>query len=198
MNTSTYTAPGIAAVVLAVLFPIYWLFAMANLSMEAMREDFLTLSGWDLLFVVIGALEIFVYLALARLFRDQLGGSLSAVLLLVMAGMVAIFHATTLIDVALGLALVTGMEDTLVDVGMISGLVSLFLYTVTAFVLAIALLTRFTELPTLMRLFAIGLLIACLLQFSVILGVINIVLFPLLVLLLAVHFLRGEHRVEVV
>lgn len=198
MNSSTYTAPGLAAIALAILFPTYWLFAMTDLSMEAIREDFVTLSGWDSLFVVIGALEVFVYLALSRLFRNQLGGSLSAILLIIMASIVAVFHSTILVDLIIASGFAAGATETLVDTGLVISLVTLFLYTVTAFILSIALLTRFSELSVLMRLFAIGLLLCCMLQVTVIFAFVNTFLFPILTLLLAAHFFRGGHSVEVI
>ena len=198
MNTLSYKRAGVGAIVLALLFPIYWLFAVTNFSLDAVREDFVTLSGWDLLFVIIGVLEIVVYLALARLCRDQLGGTVSAIFLFVMAGMIGLLHATTLVDVLHGIGVSGAVSETLIGIGIAVSLASLFLYTVAALALAISFLVRFTELPTLMRCFSIGLLIACLLQLTVVLGVINIFLFPLLLLLLGVHFLRGEHAVEVV
>lgn len=198
MNTSTYTATGIAAIVLAILFPVYWLFGLADLSLAAMRADFMTLNGWDLLFVVIGALEIIVYVVLARFFRDQLGGALASILLMMMAVMVAIFHATVVFDVFLGLGLGASIAETIINIGIVVSVVSLILYTFTALTLAIVLLTRFAELPTLIRAFSIGLLLACIFQLTVFLAVINIFLFPLLMLFLAAHFLRGEHPVEVV
>ena len=197
-DIATYRWAGIGALILAVIFPIYWMSAFANLSLEALRGDFITFSGWDVLFVLVGALEVFIYLALAKVCRDQLEGAVSAVVLMVMAAMVAIFHATTIIDIMHGIGLVGSWSDTLVDVGLVASLVSLFLYTIAALVLSISLLVRFTGLPTLMRCFAIGLLIACVLQLTVILGIANVVLFPVLFLLLAVYFLRGEHSVEVV
>lgn len=198
MDTTTYKSAGIGAIMLAVIFPIYWMSAFANFSLEALREDFVTLSGWDLLFIIVGALEVFVYIALAKVCRDQLGGTVSAIFLMIMAAMVAIFHATTLVDVVHGVGLSGSWSDTLVEIGLIVGVVSLFLYMVAAFALSISLLVRFTELPTLMRYFGIGLLIACVFQFTVILGVLNAFLFPVLFVLLAVYFLRGEHSVDVV
>lgn len=197
-DTTTYRSAGIGALVLAVIFPIYWMSAFTNLSLEALRDDFLTFSGWDVLFVLVGTLEVFIYIALAKVCRDQLGGAVSAIFLMIMAAMVAIFHATTLVDVLHGIGLRGSWSDRVVEIGLITSLVSLFLYTVAALVLSISLLIRFTALPALMRCFAIGLLIACVLQFTVILGIVNVFLFPVLFLLLAVYFLRGEHSVEVV
>lgn len=88
MDNTKYKLAGIAAITLAVLFPIYWIatfgFIIDNAEM-AFRADFLELSGWDILFVAIGALEIYVYFSLSKYFRDQIGGGLIANMLLAMA-----------------------------------------------------------------------------------------------------------------
>jgi hypothetical protein len=46
--------------------------------------------------------------------------------------------------------------------------------------------------------FAGLLVLACLLQLTVVLGLFNVVLFPVILLVLAVFFMRGGHEVEVV
>lgn len=102
MNIHTYRTAGVAAIILAVLFPIYWL--QGELSLEALRADIMTLNVWDGLFVLIGGLEVAVYLALSRLCRDQVGGTLASVLLVIMAVMVGVFHATILADITFALA----------------------------------------------------------------------------------------------
>lgn len=196
MNTNTYKTAGVAAIILAVLFPIYWL--QGDLSLDALRADMMTLNGWDGLFVLIGGLEVAVYLALSRLSRDQMGGTLASVLLVIMAAMIGVFHATVLVDIVLGLGLLTGSVDTLVNTALIIGLVSLYLYAVAAFILAIALLLRFRDLSGLMRAFAVCMLIISVFQLTLVLGIFNIFLFPALMLLLAIYFLRGGHSIEVV
>lgn len=201
MNANSYKAAGFAAIVLAILFPVYWLYAFGTLSAEsfevAFQEDLTTLNGWDALFVIIGVLEIAVYVALAKLCRNQLNGNLPAMLLIIMAVIVGLFHATVLVDISLALGL-ANLSDTLMSVTVIFGLICLFLYAVVAFIFAISMLIRFAQLSMPLKVFAVGLLIACVFQFTVLLGVVNIFLFPVLLIVLAIQFFRDDHEVEVV
>ena len=201
MNANSLKTAGIAAIALAILFPVYWLYAFGTLSAEsfevAFQEDLTSLNGWDALFVVIGVLEIAVYVVLARLCRNQLNGSLPAALLIIMAVVVGLFHATALVDITLALGLAT-LSDTLITVTVIFSLICLFLYAVVAFIFAISMLIRFAQLSMPLKVFAIGLLIACVFQFTVVLGIVNIFLFPVLMIVLAIQFFRGDHELEVV
>jgi hypothetical protein len=52
--------------------------------------------------------------------------------------------------------------------------------------------------PGLLKVFAVLLIVACLMQLTVVLGLFNVVLFPVILLVLAVFFIRGGHQVEVV
>lgn len=201
MKSNFYQWAGMAALALAILFPIYWLgvFGLAIDNYEnGFLENITTLDAWDVLFVIIGALEVFVYLALRQSFKDQIEGGLAVVALLVMAALVALFHLTVVVDISLSMGLLTSYRDGLIEFVLIASLVILFLYAAVAFVFAIALLLKFAELSMLMKVFACGVLIMAVFQFTVILGIANIFLFPVLMLLLAVHFWRGEQTVEVV
>ncbi|KFZ30834.1 hypothetical protein IDSA_07045 [Pseudidiomarina salinarum] len=201
MNDSPYQYAGVAAILLAILFPIYWVatFSLAAGDPElAFRADFLKINAWDLLFVVTGMLEIGVYLALSRYFRDQINGGFLANMLIVMALFVALFHSSVIVDLLLGLGLYTEHSGMIIDVALIASVVTLFLYAFALLAFSIGLLARFTVLPPALKLFACGALVAGLLQLTVVLAVINIVLFPILMLVLAFHFLAGDQTVEVV
>jgi hypothetical protein len=41
-------------------------------------------------------------------------------------------------------------------------------------------------------------MVCCLLQFTIVLGAINVILFPIVLLVLAGFFVRGPHEVEIV
>ncbi|WP_194756674.1 hypothetical protein [Aliidiomarina indica] len=202
MSSNPYKGAGIAALILAVLFPIYWLHPLHFLAVssfqEILRADVMTLNAWDGLFVLIGALEVYIYLMLARMCRDQLNGELPAVLLYVMAGFVVLFHATVLFDVAVALGVITELTDTMVALIAGVSLTFVMLYALVAVVFAITLLMRFVALSAVMKVFTIGLLSASFLQLTIVLGVANIFLFPILLVLLAIQFLRNDHSVEVV
>ena len=158
------------------------------------------LNGWDALFVLIGAIEIYLYLSLRKLLAQRLDTSLPTVLLLLMAVVVGVFHATVLFDMAfaVGPSLDPGTGDQLVLASMVVAIAGLFVYAVLGLVLAVSLLRSSAESPTLLKVFAILLLACCVLQFTIVFGFVNLVLFPVALLALAAFFLCGEHAVEVV
>ncbi|CUA85861.1 hypothetical protein [Pseudidiomarina woesei] len=201
MDNTKYKLAGMAAIALAVLFPIYWIATfglMIDNAEMTFSTDFLELSGWDILFVTIGALEIYVYFSLSKYFRDQIGGGFIANMLLAMAFFVALFHSTVAVDILLGLGLFPSIAETIIDVTLVAGIVLLLLYSFALIAMCSAMLARFIALPNTLKLFAVGMLIAAVLQLTLVLAVVNIVLFPALMLLLAYHFLTDEHAVEVV
>ena len=198
-----HALPGYTAIALALLFPAYWVTVLAfgELSFaESFRADVMSLSALDLLFVVIGAMEIYIYLSLRRILLAQLDGGLPATLLLLMAIVVGAFHATVLFDVvlAIGPNLAEPLQEQLVAASAVVAIAALFVYTVLGLILSAALLFKAAALPGLLKLFAVLLIICCLLQLTVVLGLFNVVLFPVILLVLAVFFMRGEHQVEVV
>ena len=200
MNTSTQKLFGISALALAVLFPIYWINAIGfafDVGEMSYREDFTTLDAWDLVFLVIGLLEITVYVGLRNYFKDQINGGFAGVLLLIMAGLIALTHATLLIDLTVGLGLLNATPGFL-DTMAIASVLVLGLYAITLFALAIALLVRFPELPTLIKIFAALALITAGSQITIVFSFANIILFPILMLIVAFHFLLGDNNVEVV
>jgi hypothetical protein len=195
--------PGYIAIALALLFPAYWI-PMLSSGLEsfadAYRTDVMQLSAMDLLFVAIGVMEIYIYLSLRRLFQERIDGTLPATLLLLMAITVGVFHATVLFDVVLsvGPTLDEPMRERLVAASAVVMVAALFVYAVLGLVLSIVLLSRRAALPRLLKVFAVLLAVACVLQLTVVGGLLNVVLFPLILSVLAVLFIRGDHEVEVV
>lgn len=198
-----HAVPAFTAIALAVLFPVYWVTALAfgELSFdEAFRANVMSLGALDLLFVLIGVMEIYIYLSLRKVLLQQLHGNLSASLLLLMAVVVAVFHATVLFNILFAIAptLAKPTQEFLVTASAIVAVAALFCYTFLGLILSAALLFGKTELPGLLKVFAVLLIICCLLQLSIVLGLFNVVLFPVILLVLAIYFMRGGHQVEVV
>ena len=201
--TRNTALPGYIAIILAVLFPIYWVSALGfgdQSFFAAFQADVTTLSARDALFVVIGVMEIYIYLSLRRIMLEQLHGSVPATLLLLMTIVVGIFHATVLFDIILAFSpgLAEPTVEYLVTASAVVGISGLLLYAVLALVLSLTLLVGKIELPALLKVFAALLMICCVLQLSIVLGLVNLLLFPVVLLVLAVFFLRGGHEVEVV
>jgi len=195
--------PGYIAIALALLFPAYWIPTLSSgleSFADAYRTDVMQLSAMDLLFVMIGVMEIYIYLSLRRLFQERIDGALPATLLLLMAITVGVFHATVLVDVvgSVGSTLDEPVRERLVAASAVVMIAALFVYAVLGLVLSIVLLMRRAALPRLLTVFAVLLAVACVLQLTVVGGLLNVVLFPLILLVLALLFIRGDHEVEVV
>lgn len=204
MRNHEYLWPGIAALLLALCFPVYWL-SIFHLSsenfMEVYKADLLKLSWSDLAFVLIGALEVYVYLSLRRSFAERLQSESAAVLLLVMTLLVVAFHATVVVNLVIvfsGGVMPDAQLSMIAETTVAVALGILFAYAVVAFVLAVVLLLKRTAASGLLKCFAVVLLVCCVLQFSIFLSPGTIFLFPVALLLLAFYFLKEPQELELV
>jgi len=113
---------------------------------------------------------------------------------------VGIFHATVLFDIilAFGPGLTGPTAEYLVTASAVAGISGLFLHAVLGLILSLTLLVGKVELPALLKVFAALLLVCCVLQLAIVPAFINLVLFPIVLLVLAAFFLRGGHEVEIV
>lgn len=204
MRNHEYLWPGIAALLLALCFPVYWLYIFHLSSenfMQVYKADLLKLSWSDLAFVLIGALEVYVYLSLRRSFAERLQSGSAAVLLLVMTMLVVAFHATVVVDLVIvfsGGVMPDAQLSMIAETTVAVALGLLFAYAVVAFVLAIVLLLKRTAASGLLKCFAVVLLLCCVLQFSIFLSPGTIFLFPVALLLLAFYFLKEPQELELV
>jgi hypothetical protein len=201
MSHSNFVKPGIAAIALAVLFPTYWLFlfgAAASDFETALAADMTSLTFSDLLFVIIGALEIYLYLSLRRIFKDHLNSSAISVSLLIMASLVAALHLTVLVDVFLALTQ-TSNEVIEVVIGLVTvgSIAVMILYALVAILFSIFVFIN-DAASTMLKGFAGLLLVAALFQLTVIFAFLALVLFPLALILLSIYFLKEPQTVEVV
>ncbi|QOC22124.1 hypothetical protein IC757_14020 [Wenzhouxiangella sp. AB-CW3] len=199
-----FLIPGIVALALAVLFPLYWfsgLFSTTGESLlEAFKADASSLTLIDGLFVLIGTMEIYLLLSLRRILQHQLYSAFAAGMALAMAIGIGVFTATVLFDVSI--ALTPGMaESTRSTLVLVAGLVSLGLSVLVGLIglaLSIALLALRNDGTVLLKIFAAMLLICSLMTMTVILAPVVYVFYPVALVLLAAFFLRGGGEVEVV
>ena len=202
---NNYNLAGAAALVLAVLYPIYWVFSLAlgfgeGSLFEAFKADVQRLDGWDALFVLIGALEVYVYLSLRSLLQQRLHAGLGSLLALLLAIVVAAFTATVLFDLvlAMGQGMSESARATLLTFAVVVNIALAMLLSLLGLVLGCALLFGKADSAPLLKLFAILLLLASLLNLSVILSFLSLLVYPLALVFLAVVFLKGGHEVEVI
>lgn len=200
-----HALPGYVAIALAILFPVYWFtalwqgFDIPSLA-ESFRADITRLGLLDGLFLLIGAMEVYLYLSLRRVLQHHLEGSVCTTLLVLMAVAVGLQAATVLFDLFLGLGggLADNVRDWFVMTASTWLLLTMFAIGVIGLVLSIALLITGAAGAPLLKVFAVMLLISSLLTLSIMLAPLSFVTYPIAFLILGVFFLRGGYEVEVV
>jgi len=204
MLNGNYVKQGVAAISLAILFPIYWgslIGTSGSDIMTALRSDMSSLGWMDALFLIIGAIEIYIYLSLINIFSGQLNTLAKRMSLYIMLATIALIHATVLVDVYLainGSSFTETMINRVIETSLYFSLGAVMVYTLAGIVLSIFLLTNSQKTNGLLKGFALTLLIVCILQLTVFLAFVNIILFPLALVILSVYFLKEPDSVEVV
>ncbi|MBN4057486.1 hypothetical protein JYT73_01375 [Pseudoalteromonas haloplanktis] len=204
MLNRDYLLPGIAAGLLAVIFPMYWISVFGETLDglgEALKLDLQSLNFSDLVFVLIGALEIYVYLSLRKALKDMFDVEGVRILLCVLAVLVLAFHATVLCDVYLAVAGDKASNDVIESISIIAMAVSagsLGMYALVGLITAALLLTKRHGMSSLLTVFSILLLLMCVLQLTVIFAYLNVFLFPAALLILMVFFIKKPEQIEVI
>ena len=203
---SNYFKPGIAAIVLAVLFPLYWSFmlvfgpAYEDIS-QALRVELTTFDLMDGLFILIGVLEVYVYFSLIRSFDERLNSSLAKATLFIMIGAVIFFHCIVFVDLYLAIfqsGLTEKAIEGIIEVSTFVALSGLVIYIISGFTLSVVLLMHSKELASELKYFALIFLFVCLLSATILFSAINLLLFPVALIVLAVYFLKDPETLEVV
>ena len=204
MQDYDYLWPGIAAALLAFLFPAYWLSEFLSgvdgLS-QSVSYNIQTLSLGDAMFVVLAMLTIYVYLSLKRILNDQLNFKKVDVLIYLMIAVNILFLTTVFFDVWTAVASdqsFRAAEPTLVTLAIVIGVGSLIVVGILDILLAIILLRSGTELPLIWRVFAVLTLVQGVFELSVIFHFVVVIVFPASLLVLATAFLRKPESVELV
>lgn len=205
MNNNEYFWPAMGAIGLAIITPIYWVYVMVVGGFnfyEGFSANVMSLDASDAAYLILGVLEIYVYLSLKRILHDRFNYSGINVLLYILIGTSVIFYLGLFcIDLIIALAgnsIAANTQALMVQASLIISMGCILTYG-ALFLLAGILLMRISEqLPNLLRTFAIVLLICGIFQITFIFGFIVIFLFPVALLILAAYFLQNPEMVEIV
>jgi hypothetical protein len=196
MTNKRFLFPAIAAMVLALLFPIYWYTQFGNMTSggEALIKDLSGLNPSDLVFLLIGILNVYIYVSLKKFLNERHEFNAADIPLVLLIATVSIFVFGSLaLDSFMyffGNRLNLPSQEGLVD-GNIAALV----INIT---LGFILFTRSREFLGTLKAFAVVLMIEGFFEVTVIFSVISIVIFPLALIILAILFLREPEVLEVV
>ncbi|MCJ8319053.1 MAG: hypothetical protein MJK12_05440 [Colwellia sp.] len=199
MKNNNYLLPGVTAILLAVLFPIYWIQEIILGTYNDNESYFSTMgqlsfSSW--VFLSIGLLSIYIYYCFKRILHDQLNfKSIDVLLWLMISTSMVFFLGLFLLDVWPASADSNELRMSLTYTISIGSMIIFGLVDIT---IGIILLRHFDMLPNLLKAIAIVSLIQGIFELSIIFNFAVIFIFPVYLIILAVYFLRKPEMIELV
>ena len=201
MQNKDYLLPGVAAIFVAVISPIYWLGMSSPIGDFALGQDMLSLGFSDILFASILLLTIYIYLNLKNILNEQLNFNHIDLLVLIMVAINILWMSTLFLDIASAVLpenIVTQNKDAFLKINLSVSIGAIVIIGIIDLLIGILLLAKSTELPTLLKIFAIMSVIQGVIGMTVFLSVTLIFIFPITMIILAMFFLRKPESLELV
>ena len=202
MENKDYLFPGVAAILLAVIHPIYWLGVSPLVGdNNLLWQDISSLGLYDVLFASIVLLNIYIYLNLKNILNEQLNFNHIDLLVMVMVTINALWLSTLFLDVAsvvLPDSLVTQNKNIFLNIYLSVGIGSIIIIGIVDLLIGILLLMKLNEAPTLLKIFAIMSVIQGVVGMTVFFAGILIFIIPVTFIVLAMFFLRKPESIEIV
>jgi hypothetical protein len=205
MKDNDYLLPAVAALILACLFPAYWLIEIIShwSSMEAALWSNMTSFGLvDVLFLFIGMLCVYIYLSIRTLLVDRFNyQGLNVILYIMVAANILFFAGVLGLDLLASIlndSVVLRHKDTLLGMGIFLTFGGLALFGLLDIIIGIFLLRCPVELPNLLKAFAIITLVQGILGLTVLLYFAVILIYPISLIVLSIYLLSKPETIEVV
>ena len=202
MQNKDYLLPGVAAIFVAVISPIYWIEMSSSVGdYDILWQDMMSLGFSDILFASILLLTIYIYLNLKNILNEQLNFNHIDLLVLIMVAINTLWLGTLFLDIASAVLpenIVTQNKDAFLKINLSVGIGAIVILGIIDLLIGILLLAKSTELPTLLKIFAIMSVIQGVIGMTVFLSVTLIFIFPITMIILAMFFLRKPESLEIV
>ncbi|MBL4672970.1 MAG: hypothetical protein JKX81_11980 [Arenicella sp.] len=205
MNNSDYTLPGIAAIALAILFPMYWIIVIAGGMFDSginYYQSTIELTFSDLLFAVVGLLTVYVYLCLKRILNDQFGiEGVNLPLNILIVSSAIYFFCLAALDLAMavfGDGLGLSAHKFVLNANLSIGIGSLFVFGVADILLGVLLLKNPHNQSSILKSLAIVAIIQGVIEITVIFSFALVAIFPVTLVILAVLFMRKPDVLELI
>ena len=202
MQNRDYLLPGVAAIFVAVISPIYWIGMSSSVGdYDILWQDMMSLGFSDILFASILLLTIYIYLNLKNILNEQLNFNHIDLLVLIMVAINTLWLGTLFLDIASAVLpenIVTQNKDAFLKINLSVGIGAIVILGIIDLLIGILLLAKSTELPTLLKIFAIMSVIQGVIGMTVFLSVTLIFIFPITMIILAMFFLRKPESLELV
>jgi len=202
MQNKDYLLPGVAAIFVAVISPIYWIGMSSSVGdYDILWQDMMSLGFSDILFASILLLTIYIYLNLKNILNEQLNFNHIDLLVLIMVAINILWMSTLFLDIASAVLpenIVTQNKDAFLKINLSVSIGAIVILGIIDLLIGILLLAKSTELPTLLKIFAIMSVIQGLLGITVVFAATLIFIFPITMIILAMFFLRKPESLELV
>ena len=202
MQNKDYLLPGVAAIFVAVISPIYWIGMSSSVGdYDILWQDMMSLGFSDILFASILLLTIYIYLNLKNILNEQLNFNHIDLLVLIMVAINILWMSTLFLDIASAVLpenIVTQNKDAFLKINLSVSIGAIVILGIIDLLIGILLLAKSTELPTLLKIFAIMSVIQGVLGITVVFAATLIFIFPITMIILAMFFLRKPESLEIV
>lgn len=204
MTNYDYWRPAVAAILLAVLYPLNWIleFTAGGNFPPGDFAEYMRWSPIDWLFLVVGGLAVYMYLSLRRILSEQLNYSgVDIPILILVAVTIVFFFGLSISQWAFLLTVPDSMssyEDIVMTIGATVLVGTVILSGVAEILMGCLLLKDGSSMPPLVRIFAIITLIMGIFDLTVIFSFVSLFMFPVSMLVLATYFLSKPEMIEVV
>jgi hypothetical protein len=202
MQNNDYLLPGVCAILLAIISPVYWLGMSQSVeSSYVLGQDVMSLGFSDILFACILLLTIYIYLNLKNILNEQLNFHHIDMLIWIYIIVSILWMSTLTLDIAsivLAENFVTQNESSFSNIALLTSVGAIIILGIIDLLIGILLLAKSTELPALLKVFAIMSVIQGVIGITVVFAVTLIFIFPITLIILAMFFLRKPESLEIV
>lgn len=205
MNENRYLLPALSAIVLAILFPLYWITMFVRTDEShgvELYNDLVGLNFADAVFLLIGILMVYVYLSLKKFLNDRYGFSDANIpLTLLMISAAVYIFGSLAVDTFMQFAgnqLPLPWHKTVLDGNTIALLGSTMVFGALDMLLGIILFIKARKFSAVLMAFAILTAIQGLCEITVFLSPAIFVIYPLALIILAIMFLHRPEVLEIV
>ncbi len=194
MKDNNYLLPGIAAIFVAILFPMAWFYEILS-SLSGDYEIVFQFDISSIIFLVIGLATVFIYYSFMKLLHDHHNYRSADFALISMIIFNVIYYlGFFLLDV------ISPWSNTLIGITASTWafFASIIIFGAIDVFISLTILMNYKDLPSQFKIFAIINLVLGILELTLFLSPVALILFPVVAIQMALIFLKKPEMIEIV